>query len=243
MKITFIYHSCYVIEFDDAIFVFDYFKGDLPTWDTDKKIYFFVSHKHQDHFSFDIFSFVERYKNITYILSNDIKLSDKYLLRHNISTDIKKHMISVGKNVSTTVEVGNENMEVETFRSTDQGVAFLITYKNRTIYHAGDLNWWSWLGESEEEYAEMARNYVNEINKLTDRKIDIAFVVLDPRQEERYWWGMDYFLKATDAEAVFPMHCWEKYWIVEQFKKDKADQDYCGRVKEVKCEGQTFIYE
>jgi len=243
MKITFIYHSCYVVEFENIVFIFDYFKGNLPTWNQDKKICFFVSHKHQDHFSFDIFSFIKQYKNVTYVLSNDIKLSDKFLLRHDILPDIKKHITFIGKEKDITINIEDERLKIETLRSTDQGVAFLITYEGRTIYHAGDLNWWSWRGETEEEYAEMSQNYINEINKLTDRKIDCAFVVLDPRQEERYWWGMDYFLKATSVPIVFPMHCWEKYWIMGQFKKDRAAQGYCNRVKEVKFEGETFVFE
>lgn len=31
--------------------------------------------------------------------------------------------------------------------STDEGVAFLVTAEGRTVFHAGDLNWWHWEGE------------------------------------------------------------------------------------------------
>ena len=39
-----------------------------------------------------------------------------------------------------------------------------------------------------------------EIDKLKDIVIDIAFVPLDPRQENQYAWGMDYFMKHTHTK-------------------------------------------
>lgn len=241
MKITFVYHSCFVVEFDEVVFVFDYFKGKLPEWEKNKRIYFFASHKHQDHFSLEIFKFAEQYQNVTFILSNDIKFTDKFILRHGIKSNVKERMIRIGKNEILEIPMEESDLKVETLRSTDEGVAFLITYQDKVLFHAGDLHWWSWAGESDEEYVEMSKNYTNEINKLVDRVIDVAFVVLDPRQEERYWWGMDYFLKATNASKVFPMHCWEKYWIIDQFKKDKENEKYCERLVNIEKEGDFFI--
>lgn len=241
MKITFVYHSCYVVEFEEIVLVFDYFKGKLPVWNENKEVYFFTSHKHHDHFSMEILKLTEQYKNITFVLSNDIKFTDKFLLRHGINPNIKEHIIRIGKNETLEIFTGKLKMKVETLRSTDEGVAFLITYNDKVLFHAGDLHWWSWAGESDEEYLEMSRNYTNEINKLTNRNIDVAFIVLDPRQEERYWWGMDYFMKATNARKVFPMHCWEKYWIIKQFQKDKQNETYCERLMNVEKEGDFFI--
>lgn len=51
MKITYIHHSCFVVEIEDCIFVFDYYKGKLPEFDKNKRIIFFVSHSHGDHFN------------------------------------------------------------------------------------------------------------------------------------------------------------------------------------------------
>lgn len=50
MKVTYIHHSCFVVEIEDCIFVFDYYKGELPEFDKNKRIFFFVSHSHGDHF-------------------------------------------------------------------------------------------------------------------------------------------------------------------------------------------------
>ena len=51
MKITYIYHSCFVAEIEDCIFVFDYYKGHLPEFDPNKKLIFMVSHQHGDQFN------------------------------------------------------------------------------------------------------------------------------------------------------------------------------------------------
>lgn len=241
MKITYVYHSCYVVELDKIVLIFDYFKGELPEWGEGKKVFFFASHKHQDHFTLEIFQFADKYNDVAFVLSKDIKLTDKYLIRHNINPQIKDKIIYVGKRTKTQIEMEDGDITVETLRSTDEGVAFIITYNNKTFYHAGDLNWWAWTELSEKENEDMATRYKEEINQLAHRAIDVAFVVLDPRQEEFYWWGLDYFLKNTSAEVVFPMHCWEKYWIINQFKKERNAEGYCDRVINIEHEGIHYM--
>ena len=68
----------------------------------------------------------------------------------------------------------------------------------------------------------------------------MAFVVLDPRQEERYWWGIDYFLKVVKVNTVFPMHCWGKYWVIRQFINEKIASGYCHKIINVNQEGECF---
>ena len=58
MNVLFIHHSCFIVELDTKVLVFDYFNGDrvngytfrgtLPVYDADTPMYFFASHKHQD---------------------------------------------------------------------------------------------------------------------------------------------------------------------------------------------------
>jgi hypothetical protein len=43
------------------------------------------------------------------------------------------------------------NLEVRTFGSTDAGVSFWLRADGLTIFHAGDLNWWRWSGETQAE--------------------------------------------------------------------------------------------
>ena len=55
---------------------------------------------------------------------------------------------------------------VSTLKSTDEGVAFLVKTEGKTIYHAGDLHWWDWPGEPEEDNKMMERQYKEELESL-----------------------------------------------------------------------------
>ena len=79
MKVIFVHHSCFVVEMEDVVLIFDYFEGNrvtgytftgvLPVFDKDKSIYFFASHKHQDHFDMNILKLAEEDLQITLALS------------------------------------------------------------------------------------------------------------------------------------------------------------------------------
>ena len=240
MKVTYVYHSCFVVELTHIVLIFDYFKGELPPIPEEKPILMFASHKHHDHFSLDVFGQFPERKNVSYVLSNDIRLSKNYFQSHQISDKVMERVKKVGKNQTYTFDIEGNVVEVETFTSTDEGVAYLIKAEGKTIYHAGDLNWWTWIGESEQEYAEMTHKYKEEIAKLSNRKIDLAMVVLDPRQEERYDWGFDYFMKNTKTEQVIPMHCWEKYEVMQRFLGEEKAREYANRVCTYSKEGEVL---
>ena len=78
------------------------------------------------------------------------------------------------------------------------------------------------------------------IDKLKDIVIDIAFVPLDPRQENQYAWGMDYFMKHTHTKYVFPMHMWGDYEVYDRLMENPEAEPYKERVIEVKEPGQVF---
>ena len=79
-----------------------------------------------------------------------------------------------------------------------------------------------------------------EIHKLKNIRIDVAFVPLDPRQEEQYYWGLDYFMKHTDTELVFPMHMWGHYEVYEKLMNNPQAESYKEHVMHVKVPGQVF---
>ena len=137
-------------------------------------------------------------------------------------------------------EGGSRDIKIETLKSTDEGVAFLIKYAGKSIYFAGDLHWWSWMGESEADRERREREYKHEMGKIKGRHFDAAFVVLDPRQEEHYWWGMNEFMRTADADVVFPMHFWKDYKLIEKFKSGESAQDYKEKVVSISEEGQIF---
>ncbi len=257
MNITYIHHSCFSVEMEDIVMLFDYYKGNIPTFDADKHIYVFASHKHQDHFDKKIFDLANDYPNITFILSNDIRMNDSYMDRNNIPEFVRQHIVYIGKNAKKSFPIVNENptesssikdnsvtdssLLVETLTSTDEGVAFIISYQNKVIYHAGDLNWWTWQGETDDEYNNMTGRFEQEMDKLKDKVIDIAFVPLDPRQEDRFWWGFDHFMKITHTKHVFPMHFWRDYTVIDKLQNMDQAKEYTDSIMNIKEEGQNFI--
>ena len=108
MQVIFIHHSCFLVEVDDLVLIFDYFGGDrvngfhftgkIPDYAPDTKIYMFASHKHQDHFDMDILRWSEKYTNVHYILSKDIRISPHFLQKHGIDPGVRKKVTFVSAN-------------------------------------------------------------------------------------------------------------------------------------------------
>jgi len=237
MKVTYLYHSGFSVELEKYLLIFDYYKGPFPRCETDKTVLFFASHKHHDHFDFSIFREGEKQKNCYYFLSSDIKLSDKYLLRNGVNPDVKERIISMGKNTSKMWQ----DIEIQTLRSTDEGVAFIVSAEGKCIYHAGDLNWWHWEGEDAKDNLQMKQAYEQQMALIKGKVFDVAFVPLDPRLETAYDWGMLSFLAHTDAKKVFPMHMWNKYEIIEAFKSSDKGHPYAEKIISFKKPGEEFI--
>ncbi|WP_317316198.1 MBL fold metallo-hydrolase [Peptostreptococcus russellii] len=210
MNLKYIYHSSFYLELEECAFIFDYYKGDIPDIDKDKKLYVLSSHRHNDHYNEKIFDIFADY-NVSYILSDDIKVKDKYKLENIIY-------------LSSEDECQIDDIKVRTLESTDEGVAFIVTAEEKTIYHSGDLNWWTWKGfESEEEFNSMTERFKREIAKIKGLEIDLAMAVLDYRQKERYDWGLVYLLENTNIKYIAPMHCWEKYEFIDKFREEHKD--------------------
>ncbi|MFA9375839.1 MAG: MBL fold metallo-hydrolase [Lachnotalea sp.] len=236
MKVTYIYHSCFSIELNHIILVFDYFKGKIPDFDKNKNIYVFSSHKHHDHFSLSMFHEFEKYPKVKYILSNDIKLNEKYLANHQIDPSVKENIINVQANKEYVID----ELKVETLKSTDLGVAFIVHAEEKTIYHAGDLNWWYWKAESEIYNTNMENKFKNELALIKNRKFDLAFLPTDSRQEEDCWLGFNYFMNITNTCCAFPMHFWEDYSVMDHLEKIAITNGYKNNVFMIEGDGQQW---
>ena len=254
MKVTFVHHSCFVVDLDAKTLVFDYFGGDkvngyhfhgrLPEFETDKPLYFFASHRHQDHFDLDILKLAEKYPKIHYVLSKDIRLGANYLLRHGIPLSVKKKITFVSPNGEYTLpseQAREEDMiKLLTLRSTDEGVAFYIETEGRHIYHAGDLHNWCFEGAGGLVNGKMESGYRMALKHLANKHIDAAFVVLDPRLGEHTYKGLDYFMQNIHADYIFPMHMWQQYGLVEEYKKMCFNDRYMERLVDIRNENETF---
>lgn len=190
MKIYPIYHSGFMVELEHHILLFDYYMKDLPIIQSDKPLYVFVSHKHQDHYNPEVFEKTKGFKNRTFILANEIKQTPIHVI----------HM-----HHDETIHV--DDMTISTLLSTDSGVAFIVEAEDKVIYHAGDLHLWLWEDDSEQEAKMMRGSFMAEMKKIKDRHFDLAFLVLDPRQgDELACEGLEIFNEWTDTSVIFPMH-------------------------------------
>ena len=190
MNISYITHSCFLVELDSCYLLFDYYRGTLPRMKEDKPLYVFASHAHADHYSTRIFKL--KHPSITWILSSDIAAAHPHI------------QVEAGKCYTVN------DLQVRTLASTDEGVAFLVTAEDNCIYHAGDLNWWDWGDENTpQEHAEMKERYFRELQSIKGMHFDVAFLPVDPRLKERALKGARAFLQYASCNLLVPMHFWK----------------------------------
>lgn len=249
MRVIFIHHSCFVVEMEDEVLVFDYFNGDkvngykfngqLPEYERDTKIYMFASHSHHDHYDLDILRWAQKYPNIRYIFSKEIRVSPNFLKKHGIDPAVRESIQFVAPDKKYQMD----DLEIMTLRSTDAGVAYYVNIHGTGIFHAGDLNDWRWEGAGELMNGRIQKNFQHEIRKLADAPIKCAFVPMDPRLEQHQFRGIEYILKNTSAKYVFPMHMWQDYSGIEEYKKRVSNLGMAERVMEISDENQVFIID
>ncbi len=229
VRVTFISHSGFLVETEKSYLLFDYWKGDIPQLDSRKTLYVFASHFHHDHYTKDIFKLEKLCRKAFYIMSDDIRTCSSYWKQ-----------VSNFRFVNPGDVKQVENCHITAYDSTDEGVAFLVEIDGCVFFHAGDLHWWDWPGEPEEENEMMKKRYCAEIDRLKGKKIDISFVVVDPRQEESGGLGMDYFVENIDSEYVFPMHFWEDYTYVRDYFNKSRHLFKRSQFMYISKPGQTF---
>lgn len=243
INITYIDHSGFLMEWDDCYWLFDYYKGHIPSLDNNKILIVFVSHSHSDHFNPEIFNLYKSHSKIKYLISSDINLDDKNKAKYGITDELSSRIKEVSPGCKYEISVDNYCIEVNTLKSTDKGVAFLNYYKGKTIYHAGDLNLWVWKEEDKQYNNDMKARFQKEISKLKNQKIDMAFVPLDPRQEEWYGLGMDALLDCAKVRYVFPMHFWDKPETIQMYKKERVSKPSSATIFDVENQGQYWSIE
>ena len=207
MRVTFIAHSGFLVELENVCLLFDWWKGELPPL-PDKHLLCFASHRHPDHFDPRVFSLDDGKRQVRFVLSRDIRLTERNLNKWGVSAETAEKCVSVREN---EMAAPLDGVTVETLKSTDEGVAFLVTCGGRTVYHAGDLNWWHWEGEDKAWNRNMEADFKRFIEPLRGRRIDLALAPLDPRLEGAADWGVRYLLELAQVERLIPMHQWEDY--------------------------------
>ena len=239
MKVTYLYHSGFLVECENCAFLFDYIRGELPDLPVQIPLFVFCSHSHRDHFCQDIFRIFAGHPNTIFILAKQIPMSESRM--RNLGLTKKEHLIrlSAGAEIQLADSQGAP-IVIKTLASTDMGVAFLLEYQGRRLYHAGDLNDWQWEEEDPVWNHHMHQRFIKQMEKLRNTAIYLAFVPLDPRQETFAYGGLSTLLQTADIENVMPMHMWDDYDIIRRWKRETGLPDRTYRLLEIQKEGQVF---
>lgn len=250
MNIRYIFHSGFLIETDRSILIFDYWMDPARVLDeyhnTQKHVYVFASHFHEDHFSKKILDWKSGIRNITYILSKDIlkrkraqkEDADVWMVKGNTWIDEKIKVIATGSN--------------------DSGVSWIVETEGKRIFHAGDLcNWYArFLADGTSEgviYSEEFGEYFNpvaeekrflgelkDIQKITDQ-FDLVLFPVDGRIGNGYTLGGRQFIDRFKVGLFVPMHFvasgFESAWRMEPFCQEKDIPFWC-----IKEEGESLSF-
>ena len=218
-KIWYLYHSGFAVQTAEHFLIFDYWKqrpkgkgiesGVIePAALAEYDVIAFVSHNHGDHYNRDIKDWGQIIPKLRLVLSDDIR---------NVPGAL---MVGPGEKLT------QNDFRLETLKSNDEGVAFVVDIDGLCIFHAGDLNWWHWEGEPDDYNEGMASSYKSQIALLSDRRIDLAFVPVDPRLEEQYAWGIDHLMRTVDVRHAVPMHFGNDGSIVDRLLQDDVSKEY-----------------
>jgi len=235
MQATYLDHSGFFIEGEENCLLFDYYRGALPQVPAGKTLTVFASHHHPDHYDAEIFRFGERTPGTRYLLGCDITLNAANRQKMGISDEIFARCTRLHKDDVVTVN----GVTVRALRSTDMGVAFYVQCEGKYIYHGGDHNLWIWHEDDNFDRSQVAKFY-EEIEKLRGRKIDIAFLPLDPRLGDEYWRGFDAFARLLEPRHMFPMHMVGDYDIIRRMKENDCAWPYKNRIANIRQEGDSF---
>lgn len=238
VKIHYLYHDGFIVETKSSVLIFDYFNDDSKkralqygvvskdVLQTEKKLLVFVSHSHFDHFNPIIFSWKKINSNIKYVLSNDIE-------EHNYFSEVT--YISDGENIDI------DDVEIKAYGSTDIGISFLVKVDGISIFHSGDLNWWHWKEDSDEENLAMEKAFKKEIEKISNEKVDIAFFPVDNRLEEYYYIGGEYLIQMVKPKLFIPMHFGNDTEITKSFKARMNKSS--SNIVEIHKRGQEILFQ
>jgi L-ascorbate metabolism protein UlaG (beta-lactamase superfamily) len=235
MTLTYIFHSGFVLETEQSILVFDYWMDPSGVMDgvlrSEKPMYVFSSHFHEDHFTKDIFEWKKLREGITYILSKDI-----YKHRRASKEDADVWLAKGGIWSDDTISVW-------ALGSTDSGVSWIVETEGKRIFHAGDLNNWyakflsednpdqqRYSFEMEEVFNPIAHEKqflgeLKDIRKVAD-SFDVVMFPIDGRVGNGYTLGGRQFIERFKVGLFVPMHFTTGFEPSEQREQSRTCSNY-----------------
>ncbi len=231
-------HSGFVIETPNATMLFDWYQGKLPTIRSEKPLCVFVSHIHSDHFNPEIFNLVGNHPNSEIYLGYDHSVQSFDEMLSNLPKAVQDKICFFDGEQKLIVDIGETDIIVNTLRSTDMGVAFLIHTDDKTYFHAGDLFLMQTVSRANylAQYTDMLINHPDEqvmdyetylkeceteFNSFTEplrgKTIDFAMIPVDPRFGDVAYKTVKRYMNIADIKFWSPIHLWGKYEYVDEF--------------------------
>lgn len=237
MKLIYLYHSGFALLAEDFTVIIDYFQDSQSLTEgivhdsllnRPGKLYVLSSHFHADHFNRRVMNWRERKADIVYILSKDI---------------CRKR--GIAKPAACWLKKGetyqDENLRVKAYGSTDAGISFELQLCGKTIFHAGDLNNWHWMDESDEaEWRGYENHFLKELENICSSMpaADLALFPVDPRLGSEYMRGAIQFTEKIQTRAFLPMHFDEAYEAAHRFQSLARDKGILS--PDIQYRGQVF---
>jgi L-ascorbate metabolism protein UlaG (beta-lactamase superfamily) len=232
-------HSGVAVETLNHLLIFDY-SDDWPVGDArrglaagvvepneiaDRRVVVFISHEHHDHFWPDAIDWLERIPDLRFVVSPEVSQADRRFAARAGVVDVLAP--ETGRRVG--------DLRVETLRSTDSGVAFVVEVDALTIYHSGDHAAFNWSGDEDAP----ARFVEERLGPLHGRSIDIAFQVADPRLSDAGWGGTVAFARRLEPRLLVPVHMKRDYSRMGELGEELRRSGFRGEFWQVSRRGES----
>lgn len=213
IEITYIFHNCFILKLPDMTFLFDYPAAQyldetrriaIISQIQNTDLYLFSSHNHADHFNRNSMVLSPYTKSLTCILSKDIVKKNRQFKENPLC-----HIAEADQ--SYTIN----DFTVDTFRSNDEGVAFLIHLGPLHIYFGGDLANWHWEDLNKQEIRLLVDYFGEVLEKIKQQPIQIAFSNTDQRLAN--WAGAAQFMEIVKPRLFVPMHTFGETQSIAKF--------------------------
>ena len=207
MIVTYLQHSGILVENETHQLFFDVISDITSLINFDKKIFFCVSHSHSDHFVKS--KIMIDHPKVTYVFSEDVPREGF----ENVFV------------LAPLEKVTLDGIVFKAYASSDLGNAYTIYFDEKTLFFAGDLNWWHWENNSEQANRAEEKLFKEIVATIDDRVFDLAFIPVDPRQGKAYHITGDYFLEQFEIAHFIPIHFGAKFDITKQFKAHRNSEE------------------
>lgn len=209
MTVHYIHHSCFAVETETLLLVFDYWKDSadgrlrqLLDCRGDRALYFIVSHFHEDHYNPVILDVADA----RWLLSYDT-VKRRRVPKEKVDAILRPDDV-----------YQDENLTLYAMRSTDVGVSSLVTLTDgTTLYHAGDNNNWYFPEDPGEHIhcslKEMEGLFLASVRSVAQRTPEVEHVMfpVDPRLGSEMTRGAFQWLWHVKTRHFYPMHCWDRW--------------------------------